>query len=641
MESFEQGYADEGDILARREARKQNLSDEERKYKASDLISTRNNILTKLPTLLGANGEKTPEYDAAYQSLTQAQQDLGQLYHPDKAPGAIQKDWHFLLGKMHGIVTPKNKTPSQAPRITTTEQPGVAATTSPGMPSEPLTIPATGSTPEVSLATTPAPINTPEIPDYKQTTLAPAPPPVPKDPSWGQAQVLKQKAASMHKAQQEAGLLAAGADLSPQQKGQAQARGDAATRWANLRADISNWDKDNPNASKEDRDAIYSQLYSKWVGAAGKGSWETLSGTIADPSDPNKRVPVSYSFDKSSNRLTNFDGTPVNPEIASTFTPDPKGAGATPEELKEYAADTDPKKGPFPQWLANKRAIGTASAPKSNRDDRYITITQKKTLGQPLTDDERAYLTAYDLWDQKTKIDPGVARAAAFGAMRYIPVVDNSDPNNQGNVIMMRAGEAAKAKVSTPASIGFKTDAAMTKYMTSGQGGTNINYFNTASDHLKILSEAGDALNNGNTQLFNTIANRFATATGDPAPSNFETVKAAVAGELSKTFKGTGATDSEIADINQTINQAQSPQQIQGAINYYRKLMGSKIQALQSQYQAGMQGKPNFPGTSPSGTPQTKGKVSIAAAKLKPKYKGKSDKEISDAITAAGYTPIP
>lgn len=179
--SWSQGWSLGENAVQRGTMRKQQLADEERQQKATDLINTRNAVLTKLPTLLGPNGEKTPEYDQAYQALTQAQQGLGQLYHPDKAPGALQQDWHWLLGKMHGITAPKDKTPTsittQSPAMTipsatgsitspelpayqqvtprmpsqggpvTTTQPGVAAQTAPGMP----TIPK-GATPTMAVA---------------------------------------------------------------------------------------------------------------------------------------------------------------------------------------------------------------------------------------------------------------------------------------------------------------------------------------------------------------------------------------------------------------------------------------------------------------------------------------------------------
>jgi hypothetical protein len=233
-----------------------------------------------------------------------------------------------------------------------------------------------------------------------------------------------------------------------------------------------------------------------------------------------------------------------------------------------------------------------------NRDDRYIAIQAKKNSRTPLTKDEQDYESAYDLWVQKTKVDPGVKKAAAFGANRYIPVLDPSDPEA---VTFMRAYDAARSGARSPQSIAFQIDKAITKYFTAGPAGTTINYFNTAMNHLNLLLETANALHNGDVQLFNKYGNMYQDATGDPAPNNFNTVRSAVSGELSKTFKGTGATDQEVALIVSTINNAQSPKELAGAIDYYLRLMGGKMDALRGQYAAGKQGSPNFPsnGTTP------------------------------------------
>ena len=227
-----------------------------------------------------------------------------------------------------------------------------------------------------------------------------------------------------------------------------------------------------------------------------------------------------------------------------------------------------------------------------NRDDKYIAIQTKKNSGTPLSKDDKDYEAAYDLWTKKTKIDPGVMRAAAFGNNRFVNILDPSDPEA---VTFMRANDAAKSRARSPQSISFQVDKAVTKYFTAGPAGTTINYFNTAIDHLKLLSETANALQNGDIQLLNKAGNAWADATGNPAPNNFNTVRSAVAGELSKTFKGTGATDQEVALIESTINNCQSPKQLAGAIDYYLRLMGGKMDALKGQYTQGKQGTPNFP----------------------------------------------
>lgn len=252
-------------------------------------------------------------------------------------------------------------------------------------------------------------------------------------------------------------------------------------------------------------------------------------------------------------------------------------------EFRDLAGNPIPK-----ALLSGATLVGK----EPNRDDKYLAILSKQNSGQPLTQDEKDYKGAYDLWVKQTKVEPGVARAAAFGANRFIPVMD---PSNPENVTFMRVGDAAKTGALSPQSISFQIDKAVTKSFTSGPAATTINYFNTATDHLKLLQQTADALKNGDVPAFNKAANSFATATGSAAPSNFDTVRSAVAGELAKTFKGTGATDEEIGLIATTINNSQSPEQLRGAIQYYLRLMDGKMQALKGQYDAARQGKPNFP----------------------------------------------
>lgn len=249
-------------------------------------------------------------------------------------------------------------------------------------------------------------------------------------------------------------------------------------------------------------------------------------------------------------------------------------------------------KGTFEQWVTEQAGAGRNATKPETLDKQYQDILVKEQAGRPLSPDEKARKAAWSTWNRETKIDPGVARAAAFGASRYIPVIDLTDPQK---VVMMRAGDAAKAGAGTPQSIAFQTDKSVTKAFTTGKPADTINYFNTATDHLKLLKEAATALNNGDTQLFNSLANRFATATGSPAPTNFDTIRNAVAGELAKTFKGAGASDEEIGLITGTVNNSQSPEQLYGSIDNDLKLMAGKMDALKGQYEAGKKGQPNFP----------------------------------------------
>jgi len=170
-----------------------------------------------------------------------------------------------------------------------------------------------------------------------------------------------------------------------------------------------------------------------------------------------------------------------------------------------------------------------------------------------------------------------------------------ADPNVPGGVKWVSGAQAIAGGMQAPSSAAVTVPKKVIQDFTSGGAAKTLNAFNTATEHLKLLSQLGDALQNRSTPLINKFGNLYVTSTGEAAPTNFDTAKNAVAGEIAKTFKG-NATEGEIAAINTIINNAQSPAQLKGAINTALDLMGSKKQALQTQYQQGLSGQPAFGG---------------------------------------------
>ncbi len=197
----------------------------------------------------------------------------------------------------------------------------------------------------------------------------------------------------------------------------------------------------------------------------------------------------------------------------------------------------------------------------------------------------------------KTPLGVGSGRLAMV-MMRPVQVADPAAP---GGVKYMPAGEAMRTGAAGATSASVTVPKAVMKEFTSGASGKTLNAFNTATEHLKLLTQLGDALDNGNKPLINAVSNRISTELGGPAPTSFNMAKQAVAGEIAKTFKGQ-ATEGEIAAINSTLNAAQSPAQLKGAINTALSLMESKRQALMQQYDEGVRGKPAFPGGTGGGS---------------------------------------
>jgi len=563
QQAWQSGWDTAAGLLAERRARKEMLSDEERQAKVSDLYAKRQQLAHAMPSLSGDHRER------AMEALTDIEGAIEQVYHPDHAPGALQKDWGWLkqlITRNKPIVPASIEIPAST-TADTTIKPEAQAVTLPATSSyqsAQLRKPLEPGTPE---ATIKLPGSEVTIPGTSQPRVVPAA--ASMTPYQRKLQAQRDRA-------RKAAALDVEAGTSPEEEAEADSRKNLAF----IQQSVKAYAAANPNASSEQKAEFFNDLITKTFGLAQtKPAWKEYVSP-----DGSKQW-----FDASRPDLIPSGWTATGAESADT---------RTRADFEAYRKLRPEYRGTFEQWKTEQSQLGRLAVP-TNRDDRYIAIEQKRALGQPLTADDQAYAAAYDLYINKRIIAPAVARAAAQGADRYVQVLD---PQNPERVTFMRAGDAAAQGAGSPASIGFQIDKAVTKYMVAGPGATNLSYFNTSIDHLRLLSETADALNNGDVQRLNQFANAFAAETGDPAPTNFETVKSAVAGEISKTFKGTGATDTEIAQINQEINSSESPDQLHGAINYYLRLMDGKLNALRLQFTQGRQGQPAFTPASGAGS---------------------------------------
>ena len=132
----------------------------------------------------------------------------------------------------------------------------------------------------------------------------------------------------------------------------------------------------------------------------------------------------------------------------------------------------------------------------------------------------------------------------------------------------------------------FKSEqTAITRFMSGPQGNT-IRSLNVVTDHADTLRKLGEALKNGDTRVFNTVAQEWARQTGKPAPTNFDMAKQIVGAELIKALGVAGAgTAEERAQLGKSISLASSPAQITEAIdNVMRPLLGGQLRGLRQQF---------------------------------------------------------
>lgn len=131
------------------------------------------------------------------------------------------------------------------------------------------------------------------------------------------------------------------------------------------------------------------------------------------------------------------------------------------------------------------------------------------------------------------------------------------------------------------------------KAFTSGKKGDTTRSFNVAVDHLGTLQQVSDALQNGDTRLFNQAGNFIALQTGQPAPTDFAAVKRIVADEVTKAVLGGAGALGDRKAVDDAISAANSPAQLKQVIDRYKQLMGGQLTGLEQQYTAST-GKKDF-----------------------------------------------
>lgn len=126
---------------------------------------------------------------------------------------------------------------------------------------------------------------------------------------------------------------------------------------------------------------------------------------------------------------------------------------------------------------------------------------------------------------------------------------------------------------------------------TSGREAKSVNAANTALGHLGNLSDAGEALDSGNVKILNHIANSFGVQIGKDPVTTYQTIVHRVGPELVSAYVGAGGGQGEREIAEKDFDPAASPAQRRSAIAVTAKLLKSKVDALNTQYSQGTQGR--------------------------------------------------
>ena len=193
-------------------------------------------------------------------------------------------------------------------------------------------------------------------------------------------------------------------------------------------------------------------------------------------------------------------------------------------------------------------------------------------------------------------LDPGTARWVKMlddGRMKYPNAMSQRNPEMQRKLAAALQYNPDLDAVNAETRFKTRID------FTSGMSSKNLAALNTAMGHLETLRKAAAALNNFQSPKLNEPINRFQEKyLGKAAVNNFNTARDAFATELAKVFKGGGAAPSlsEIEDWKKRADANQSPEQLEGFVTQAADLIGSRINAVGTQYNVGM-GKASDPVT--------------------------------------------
>lgn len=137
---------------------------------------------------------------------------------------------------------------------------------------------------------------------------------------------------------------------------------------------------------------------------------------------------------------------------------------------------------------------------------------------------------------------------------------------------------------------------ALSKSFTSGEESNQIKAINTLTNHLVGLQKSAAALNNSDFDTYNNVANWIKSKSGSPEVNTFNINKQAVVEELGRVLKGT-VTEGEVNRWNALMNDAQSPSQLQDAINKALELMQGRLSEIGNKWEQGF----NKPGAKDNG----------------------------------------
>jgi hypothetical protein len=241
--------------------------------------------------------------------------------------------------------------------------------------------------------------------------------------------------------------------------------------------------------------------------------------------------------------------------------------------------------------------IASTLPPKLPAEDReLIKIDAPGTKLGYETIERRNFKPGMNLWEKPAapnqfsfvasdKDDDATAQAIADGDM----------PLRSGNRLTpndLKLNRLAKEKNPELQGSDFYLKKAGAIAFGPGKLGSQIRSFNVAEQHLDTLEQLGEALDSGDNQLFNTIAAKWGSMTGNPAPTSYQAAVDIIGKEITKSIVNAGGSAGEREEAAKNIGLALAPEQRGKAISAVRSLMNGQLTGLAQQYKDSRQTRP-------------------------------------------------
>lgn len=156
-----------------------------------------------------------------------------------------------------------------------------------------------------------------------------------------------------------------------------------------------------------------------------------------------------------------------------------------------------------------------------------------------------------------TRVSRGTNQVDAAHALTYISKYINPTFNNSD----FRAAQEFNTKLANP----------QTSPLTTA---------GVATQHLELLRGVGQALQNGDLQLMNKIAQEIGVQTGNSVPVVFKAIADQVNTEVGKVVAGGAPHEAELAKLSENLHTAESPKQIEDVLKGYTGLMSGRLSQL-------------------------------------------------------------